>query len=175
MLLQRILAHGAERRGVDAVRGLRAPPHHAVVGIGAAKAVAEKSALPERRLDALADRPSVEQRARHEAAEADQPGVERFWPVRNHMRAHHRMHAVGTDQEIAFGRGAVGEMGDDRLVGAVLDARPGASRNAARRSRTRPCRSGFRSAWRGRCSPRAGRNARFMLRLIEPSRAPDCE
>src|SRR6478672_11833800 len=105
------------------MRGLRAPPHRAVLGIGAAKAVAEKSALPERRLDALPDRRSIKQRARDEAAEADQPGVERFWPVGGHMRPHRRMHAVGTDQEITFGAGAVAKMRDDRLVGAVLNAR----------------------------------------------------
>ena len=31
------------------------------------------------------------------------------------------MHAVGADQEVAFGGGAVGEIGDDRLVAAILD------------------------------------------------------
>jgi hypothetical protein len=31
------------------------------------------------------------------------------------------VHAVGANQEIAFGRGAVGEVGDDRLVAAILD------------------------------------------------------
>ena len=31
------------------------------------------------------------------------------------------MHAVGADHEIALGKGAVGEMRDDRLVGAILD------------------------------------------------------
>ena len=37
------------------------------------------------------------------------------------MAAHRRVHAVGADDEIALGRGAVGEMRDDRLVGAILD------------------------------------------------------
>ena len=56
MPLHRILTHGAERRGDDAVRGLGTPPHHAVARIGTAKAVAEKSALPERRLHAPPER-----------------------------------------------------------------------------------------------------------------------
>ena len=31
------------------------------------------------------------------------------------------MHAIGADHEIALGKGAVGEMRDDGLVGAILD------------------------------------------------------
>ena len=31
------------------------------------------------------------------------------------------MHAIGADHEIALGKRAVGEMRDDRLVGAILD------------------------------------------------------
>ena len=160
MLLQRCLAHGAKRRRVDAMRGLRAPPHHAVVRIGAAKAVAEKAALPERRLDALADRRV--RRARDRGTKPPKP----IRPVSNGFGPS-GITCVRTAEctpsapirKSPSARGAVGEMRDDRLVGAILDARPGASRNAARRSRTRPCRSASRSAWRGTCSPRAGRNA----------------
>ena len=123
MLPQLILAHGAEISGGDAVRGLRAPPHHAVGRIRAAKAVAEEAALAERRHHALTDRRVLEQRSRRETAEADQAGVEWLWTVRNHMRPHCRMHAVGADQKIALGAGAVGEMRDDRLVGPILDMR----------------------------------------------------
>ncbi len=69
----------------------------------------------------LADRPILEQRPRHETAEADQAGVERPRAIGHHVPSHRRMHAIGADHEIAFGRRAVGEMRDDRLVGAILD------------------------------------------------------
>src|SRR5207247_10883507 len=109
MPFQRILAHGAERRGIAALRRLGAPPHHALARIGTTKAVAEKAALPERRLHALSDRGVLEQRPRYKSANTDQAGIERFWAIRNDMRAHRRMHAVGADQKIAFGAAAVGD------------------------------------------------------------------
>ncbi len=120
--LQRILAHGAERRGIDAVRGLGAPPHHAVVRIGTAEAVAEEPALPECRLHALSDRDALDHRARHKTSEADQAGIEGGWAIRDDVRTHGGMHAVRADQEVAFGAGAVGKMRDNRLVGAIFDA-----------------------------------------------------
>nr|WP_244607986.1 hypothetical protein [Bradyrhizobium vignae] len=58
---------------------------------------------------------------RHEAAEADQAGVERLRPVRHDLAAHDRVDAVCADQEIAFGGGAVSEIGDDRLIATILD------------------------------------------------------
>jgi hypothetical protein len=122
MSLQRLLIHGAEGCRVDAMRRLGAPPHHAVVRVGAAEAVAEKSALPEGRLHPLPDRGVREHGPRHKTAKTDQAGIERLGAVRNHMRAHGRMHAVGADQKIAFGAGAVGEVGDHGLIGAVFDA-----------------------------------------------------
>ena len=76
MPLDLLLAHGAIGRRVDAVRGLRAPPHHAVVLVGTAKAVAEEAALPECRGDALADRRVRNHRPRNEAAKTDQAGVD---------------------------------------------------------------------------------------------------
>ena len=48
-------------------------------------------------------------------------GIERLWAVRHHMAAYRRVHAVGADHKVAFGAGAVGEMRDDRPVGAVFD------------------------------------------------------
>src|SRR5882757_2445659 len=110
MLPQLILAHGAERGGGYSVRGLRAPPHHAVLRIGAAKAVTEETALAECRRHALANRRVLDQRSRHKAAKTDQAGVERLWAVGNHVRPYRRMHAVCTDQKVAFGAGAVGKM-----------------------------------------------------------------
>lgn len=121
MSLDRFLAHGAKFRGVDAMRRLRAPPHHAVVFIGAAKAVTKEPALPERRRHTLADRRIRDYRPRHEAAETNQAGVERLGPIGHHMRPHRRMNAISTNDEIALGKGAVGKMRDDGPVGAILD------------------------------------------------------
>ena len=139
MPLDRVLAHGAEGRGIGAMRRLRAPPHHAVVGIGAAKAVAEEAALPERRHHALADRHVLDHRSRHEAAEADQAGVERFWAVRDHVaraprNARRRRRSRNRLRRWSRRRNARRPAGrrDPRW-------RPAASRTAARHSRTRPC------------------------------------
>src|SRR5260370_38487249 len=103
MPFERILAHGAECRGIDAMRRLGTPPHHPVASIGTAKAVAEKAALPERRQDALSDRSLVDQRPRHKTAEADKAGIERFGAIRNDMRAHSGMHTVRPDQKVTLG------------------------------------------------------------------------
>ena len=96
--------------------------HHIVVRIGTAEAATEKSALAERRLDALSDRGVGQQRPRRKTAKADQAGVERLRAVRNDMLPHGRMDAVGTDQEVTLGAGSVGEMRNDGLIGTVLDA-----------------------------------------------------
>ncbi len=76
MLFQRRVVERAEhRRAVHDVRGLRAPPHHAIVRIRAAIAIAEEAALAERGLDVPADRPAIEDGVRHEAAEPDRSGI----------------------------------------------------------------------------------------------------
>ena len=138
--LHRVLAHGAERRGVDAVRGLRAPPHHAVVGIGAAKAVAEESALPERRLDALPDRRVRQARERGtKPPKPIRPVSNGFGPSGITCVAHRRMHAVGADHEIAFGAWCRRQNARRPAGRRGPRWRRGAFRNAARRSRTRPC------------------------------------
>ena len=91
------------------------------------------------------------------------------------MPAHSRMHAVGADQEIALGAAAVGEVRDDGLVGAVLDARPAAFRSnsstfsrqaLSRIASLSVARHMLTAGWPKRC---------FMFRLIEPSWSPDCE
>ena len=120
--LDRILAHGAKRRGIDAMRRLGAPPHYPVVWIGTAKAAAEKSALPERRIHALSDRGILDQRPRQKAAKPDQAGIERRGTIGNDMPAHRRMHAVRADQKVAFGAGAIGEVRDDWLIRSIFDA-----------------------------------------------------
>src|SRR6202012_3389362 len=118
----RVLTHGAEGRGLDTVRGLRAPPHRAVLGIGAAKAVAEEAALAERGLDPLPDSGVFQEPPRHKAAKTDQAGVERLGAEGNDMGTRGRMPPVRADPEVAFGAGAVGKMRDDWPVGAILDA-----------------------------------------------------
>src|SRR5438477_267132 len=103
-------------------RRLGAPPHHAILGIGTAEPEAEKSAPPERRPHALACSAVLDQRARHKPAESDQAGIERFWAIGYDMGSHHRMDAVGADQEVAIGAGAVRKVRDHALIGAVVDA-----------------------------------------------------
>src|SRR6202012_1588960 len=110
----RVLTHGAEGRGLDTVRGLRAPPHRAVLGIGAAKAVAEEAALAERGLDTLPDIGVFQEPPRQKPAKPDKAGLERLWAKGNDMGARRRMHAVRADQEVAFSAGAVGKVRDNR-------------------------------------------------------------
>ncbi len=139
MPLDRILAHGAKRRGVDAMRGLRAPPHHAVVGIGAAKAVAEKSALPERRHHALADRhirrATIAARSRRSRSGRCRTVLGRRGShARAPPNARRRRRSRNRPRRWSRRRNA-------RRRACRRDPRwrPAASRTAARHSRTRPC------------------------------------
>ncbi len=117
-----ILAPGAERCRIRAMPGLGAPPHRAVVRIRTAVTVAEEPALSERGLHALPDRRGLKQCPWQKTAEADQAGVERLGTIRDDMRAHGRVYAIGADQEVAFSAGAVGEVRDNGLIGAIFDA-----------------------------------------------------
>src|SRR5262249_13316553 len=90
MTAHRLLGHRTESRGSDAVGRLRAPPHRAGLGIGTGKAVAEKAALAEGCHHALAHSKILDQRSRHEAAEADQAGIEGLRAVWNDMLPYRR-------------------------------------------------------------------------------------
>src|SRR5205807_2443654 len=104
---------GVLERERSALAGLRTG------GVGG---ISRQNRPSERRLHALACSAVLDQRPRHKPAKADQAGIERFWAIGHDMGSHHRMHAVGADQEVTLGAGAVGKVRDHALIGAVLDA-----------------------------------------------------
>src|SRR5579871_7074118 len=96
-------------------------PAHSSVDIGAAIAVTEETGLTESHAQARPGIRHVQQFTRHKAAETDQSRVERHRAIGNDMAARDGMHAVGADDEIAFGARTILEMRGNGSVGAVLD------------------------------------------------------
>ncbi len=99
-----------------------APPDGARAFRGHGVEVAEEAVLAEDEVDALVGaRSDTGVEAGAEATGGEQAGVYGFWGFGHDGLADLGADAVGADDEVAFDAGAVGEVGEDGLVGQVFD------------------------------------------------------
>jgi hypothetical protein len=101
-----------------------APPHGSGAGWSDDVEVAEEAVLAEDEVDALigawSDGSGVVD-ARADSAGGGEAAVDGFGSVGHDRLPDLRADAVGTDDEVSFDTGSVGEVGDDGLAGGVFD------------------------------------------------------